>query len=180
MLNCAVFFGSKSLRKFSAFTGVALSAKPVHGDCQCLVGLLGKGSVAHGSCLESLYDIFFAFNFLDRNGLTCWDQGQKSSQRMRSVLVVHHVCVLPKQLVVSFPYCSLQCHDGFGTVHVVFHVVAASKRVETKGVKALIRMKSKRVEGSVMALFNVLANLLYADTANSAGGSGEILVYKFF
>src|SRR5258707_1113452 len=54
-------------RIFTAFTGIALAANPVHRDSQRFVRLLADRAVAHGAGLEALHDGFDRLDIFNRD-----------------------------------------------------------------------------------------------------------------
>ena len=62
-----------------ARTGVGFSMEMVHGDGQCLMCFLGNGTVGHGTCLKSFYNVVNTLNLIDGKRFFCKLEVQKSS-----------------------------------------------------------------------------------------------------
>ena len=71
--------GIQTLITFATLTGIGFSMEMVHGDGQCLMCFLGNGTVGHGTCLKSFYNVVNILNLVDGKRLFCKLEVQKSS-----------------------------------------------------------------------------------------------------
>ena len=71
--------GIQTLITFATLTGIGFSMEMVHGDGQCLMCFLGNGTVGHGTCLKSFYNVVNTLNLVDGKRLFCKLEVQKSS-----------------------------------------------------------------------------------------------------
>ncbi len=137
-------------RILAALAGVALAAYAVHGDGQCLVGLLANRAVGHRPRLEAPHDRLDRLHFLDGDWLIRELQVEQAPQRAEPFgLVVHQVAVLLEHLVVVGPASVLQLVDGLGIEQVILAVppilvVAAGVEIETPGLTPPARQPKAR------------------------------------
>ena len=71
--------GIQTLITLSTLTGIGFSMEMVHGDGQCLMCFLGNGTVGHGTCLKSFYNVVNTLNLIDGKRFFCKLEVQKSS-----------------------------------------------------------------------------------------------------
>ena len=75
-----------------------LTANPVHGHCNGLVGLAGDGTQGHAACAEALHDAGSGLHLIYRDGLSSWQDidaiPQHSCWAVLKVLLVGIICLL--------------------------------------------------------------------------------------
>ena len=180
LLHRAVPDGAKAVLRFSALAGVGFSSQSVHGLRHGPVGLLGDGTVGHGSGLETLHQAVHALHLVDGHRFPGRHELQKRPQSVGSARIVHHGGVLPEFLIAVFPHRLLEKNDGLRPVQVVFLLVPAPQRVEAAGIEGRIHRQAQGIEGMVMPGRDIFTDLLQADAADAADGPGEILVDELF
>ena len=76
LLNCGTLIQSiltnrQTVNALTTFTGIGLSMKGIHGNCQCLMCFLGNGTIGHRTGFKPGYDGIHILDFIDRNRLCC-------------------------------------------------------------------------------------------------------------
>jgi len=109
----AVFHDLVAFREFSALAGVGLGAKPVHGDGERRVGLVGNGAEGHRARREALDDFGSRFDVLDRNRIAALELEQSPQRLDFGLIVVDERGVVLEQTTIARAYGVLQLADDF-------------------------------------------------------------------
>ena len=145
----------------------------VHGNCQCLMCLLGNRTVGHRTCFESFYDRIYALNFFERNALLRIIEVHQTSQ-ITALLAVNHGSVLFEHPVVTASCRLLQGMDGTGIVAVLLTLTSCFMTSET--VQRQIRRQFQRIKCLRMTLINVFCNVFQCNTADTADRTSKVFV----
>ena len=169
--------GIQPLHVLSALAAVGFSMDLVHGDGQCLMGLLGNGTVGHGSGLEPGHDRVHRLHLFDGNAFFRPCKIQLAPEVDLLPFRVHHPGILFEH-VVAAPFCGLLQHvDGLGIVQVL--LPATLGLVFSHAVQGHIHLQPQRVKRLGMEGNVISGNLFDADAAHTAHRVGKILIYKF-
>ena len=177
--RCYLFDRGASLRGFetvitlTALTSVGFSMQTVHGNCQCLMCLLGNRTVGHRTCFESFYDRIYALNFFERNALLRIIEVHQAPQ-IAALLAVDHCCVLFEHLVVAASCGLLQCMNGARIVAVL--LALASRFMTADTVQCQIGRQLQRIECLGMTLIDIFCNVFQGNTADTADRTGKVFV----
>ncbi len=161
-------------RIFAAFTGVRLSAEPVHRDGERLVRLLADRAVRHCAGGEAPDDLF------DRLDLVKWHrflrraQLQKPAERRKPpALIVDELRVLLEDRVLAGPRGVLQLEHRVRIEQVILPVTTPlvfAAFVEVGLADGPIRVRA------LMSLDHFLRDYVDADAADARGRPREVLV----
>ena len=130
LLNRAVFgvavgFEKIPRRILSPFTGIALSANPVHRNCQCLVCLLTDGTVGHRPTLETFANFFNRFYLVDRNRFIGELQFQKPTQRCHILsVIINQLRIVFIDIIVIGAGCQLQLMNRRWVEQMIFAILS--------------------------------------------------------
>ncbi len=86
--------------------------KPVHGNRQCLVSLLGDGAVAHGSRLKASDNGIHALHLVQRDALFRKVEVHQPPQILDGILIIDQCGIFFKHLIVSTPGGLLEKMNG--------------------------------------------------------------------
>ena len=178
LLDGAVALGAKTVFGFAAFAGVALAADAVHGNGHALVGFLRKGTIAHGSGLEAVYDGIHAFHFVQRDtGIRIIEVQQAAQVHGIAALGVHGIGISLELVVIAGPAGLLQQVDGQRVVQMIFGQLAAAELVLTQAGQLHADIQAQRVECLFVAGFQVVLDVADGNAAHTADGVGKVLIH---
>ena len=142
------------------------------------MGLLGDGTVRHGSGLETGHDGIHALHFFQRDAFLRIFEIQKRADLPVVVLSVDQRRILLKQFIASFSGRLLQEMDRLRIVQMLFP--GASLFMKTQAVQSQAGVQSQRIECSRMQRFHLFLDLFQADAPDAADRVGKIFVHHFF
>ena len=179
LFGIAIFHRDKSLGIFAAFTGVRLSAEPVHGHGEGFVRFFGNGTVGHGSRFKAFHDFAGGLDFVDGNGLGFveFELHEAADGVEIPGLIIDQFGVLRKNLGIAETGRLLQKMDGLRIEKVTFSVGAPL--VNSAGIERFV-LDFAGFERVVVTEFHLFGNGGNANAFDAAGGSGEIFVDDFF
>ena len=178
LLDGAVALGAKTVFGFAAFAGVALAADAVHGNGHALVGFLRKGTIAHGSGLEAVYDGIHAFHFVQRDtGVRIIEVQQAAQVHGIAARGVHGIGISLELVVIAGPAGLLQQVDGQRVVQMIFGQLAAAELVLTQAGQLHADIQAQRVECLLVAGFQVVLDVADGNAAHTADGVGKVLIH---
>ena len=164
----------------AAFTGVRLSADPIHRDGQGLVRFFGDRAVGHRTCGEALQDVAQRLHFVDRHWWTdTFTECEQAAQRRQAPrLVVDEFGVLLKDVVALGARGVLELEHCLRIEEVV--LTFAPPLILTTEVQVAVRAFDRAIGvGDAVASGDLLGNLVQADAAEARDGPGEVLVDEF-
>ena len=132
----------ESLVILTTFTGIASSTEGVHGECHCLVGLLGEGTETHRTSNEVLYDFLYWLYLVDRDRVLA--EAEEVADEDRLLLIVNEMCIFLEEIVIALACCELQSSDSLwvpsvlDTVLAVVELSHAWQEVELLGLECLV------------------------------------------
>ena len=175
VLGVAVGRRQVARRVLAALAGVGLSADPVHGDGQRLVGLLGDGAVAHGAGLEPAHDGLHRLDLVERHRAGRRLELHEAAQRVEVArLVVDEGGVVLEGLEVVGAGGHLEPVHRLRVEEVVLAALAvlvlAARRQAAVDDGALGRV------AALVAQPRLLGHHVDAHPAHPGGGPGEVLV----
>ena len=138
----AILCRMESLVILTTFTGIASGTEGVHGECHCLVSLLGEGTETHRTGNEVLHDFLYWLYLVDRDRVLA--ETEEVADEDRLLLIVNEMCIFLEEIVIALACCELQGGDGLwvpsvlDTVLAVVELSHAWQEVELLGLECLV------------------------------------------
>ena len=180
LLDGGIALGAVAVLGFATLAGVGLAAQTVHGNGHALVSFFRKRTVTHSRSLETLDDGFYAFHFVQGHTLLGIVELQQAAQmHLVAALVGYRLGVLLEGIVVAGPAGLLQQVDGLGIVQVLLGSGAAAELVGAQAGQFTVDIQPQRIEGFLVAGFQIVLDVMDGNTAHTGDGVGEVLVDHF-
>ena len=150
----------------TALASVASSAKFVHGQRQCLMGLNTQGTETHRTSHEMLHDALYGLYLVNGRGLVCTLEAEEVADEDRRFLLVDEFFPLLELLIAALPCGQLQLGNCLRVPGVLDAVFAPGKQsvVLQRGGRTRFCLQTEGIAG----------NLFQSDAADGAHLRAEI------
>ena len=161
----------KTLVALTALTTVGLAVQTVHGDGQTGMGLLGDGTIGHGTGLEPADDLILTLHLIKGYAALREVKVQETAE-ITGLLSVHHFRILLEPVIAALPGSCLQHMDRPGIVTVLFSLGPGFMPSQRR--KGKVRIQAQRIKRPAVLLVCGLGDIRKSDPSDTAHRTGEI------